>query len=177
MTGVQTCALPIYLNNNKIGQVFGENYQPYSDYQKKWIEIKKALDIKETQTDLPFVMQDGKMVIDPKTKKPIVNDYMVRETFKGIDPQRLKQAIMAAMDDNDYAQMKIDAYVSYKGYTPDMLIKEVDSTYRTNKEELSKTINSLTILKNQNVGNVKMTQDIDAQLSQYSKALKETEEQ
>jgi len=166
-----------YLNNNKVGQVFGENYQPYSDYQKKWIEIKKALDIKETETDLPFVMKDGKMVIDPKTGKPIVNDYMVRETFKGIDPQRLKEAIMAAMDDNDYAQMKIDAYVSYKGYTPDMLIKEADSTYRSNKEELTKTIDNLTILKTQNVGNQQMTKDIDVQLEQYKKQLKNTEDQ
>lgn len=166
-----------YLNNNKVGQVFGENYQPYTDYQKKWIEVQKNLGIKETQTDLPFVMQDGKIVIDKKTNKPMVNDYMVRETFKGVDPQRLKQAVMAVMDDNDYAQMKIDAYVSYKGYTPDMLIKEVDSTYRSSKDELTKTINSLNILKSQNVGNQKMTQDIDAQLAQYSKALKDTEDQ
>jgi hypothetical protein len=166
-----------YLNNNKVGQVFGENYQPYTDYQKKWLEVQKSLGIKETQTDLPFVMQDGKIVIDPKTKKPMVNDYMVRETFKGVDAQRLKEAIMAAMDDNDYAQMKIDAYVSYKGYTPDMLIKEADSTYRSNKEELTKTIDNLTILKTQNVGNQQMTKDIDVQLEQYKKQLKNTEDQ
>ena len=78
----------------------------------------------------PFVMKDGKMVIGADGK-PIVNDYMIRETFKGIDPKRLKEAIMSSMDDNDIRQMQIDAYVKYRGYTPGMMYDEAKDRFNT----------------------------------------------
>lgn len=165
-----------YVNNNNVGEVFSGRYQPYTDYQKKWIEVQKGLGIKETQTDLPFVMQNGKVVLDDKGK-PIVNDYMVRETFKGIDPQRLKEAIMASMNDNDYNQMRIDADASYEGYTPDRLMEEAHTRYVNDRSQLEKTIKSLNILKNQYVGDNDMTSKIDAQINSYLARITDEDEQ
>lgn len=164
-----------YINNDTVGEVFGSRYQPYTDYQKKWREVQKSLGVKETQTDLPFLMNGQGQFIDekgnllPAGAKPIPNDYMVRETFKGIDPERLKQAIMVSMDDNDYRQMQIDAHFSYKGYTPQMLADQAHKSYTTDRRELEKTINSLNILKNQYAGDNEMLGKINAKINSYTK--------
>ena len=168
--------LQSYVNNDKVGEVFSSKYQPYSDYKKKWIDVQKSLGVKETQTDLPFVMQDGKIVLD-KNGKPIANDYMIRETFKGVDPQRLKDAVMTTLDDNDYKQMQIDAHFSYKGYTPDMLIQDATEKYTVDRTQLETGIKNLNILKNQYAGNNEMTQKIDNQISAYTKRITEQDDQ
>lgn len=164
-------SLNSYLSSDKIGESFNGKYQTYTDYQKKWRDIKKDLDIKEDTTDLPFLMDKAGRYIDakgnvlPPGAKPIPNDYMIKETFKGIDPQRLKQAVMSAMDDNDYAQMKIDAYVKYRGYTPEMLADVAKERFDENEKSLVKTIDSLNILKSQNSGNQNLIDAINKQLS------------
>lgn len=165
-----------YVRNNKVGEVFNAKYYSYTDYQKKWREIQKELGVKEIQTDLPYVMKDGQVVFG-KDGKPLVNDYMVRETFKGIDPQRLKEAIMTSLDDNDYRQMQIDAHVSYRGYTPEMLIQDAESRYSNEREQLEKTITSLNILKNQYAGDKEMTDKINAQLNSYTTKLKSEDDE
>lgn len=159
-----------YLSSNAVGEKFNGRYQPYTDYQKKWRDIKKELDIKEDTSDLPFVMKDGKVVIGANGK-PIVNDYMVRETFKGIDPNRLKQAIMSSMDDNDFRQMQIDSYVQYKGYTPDMLAEIAKDKFESNEKPLIQTIDRLNLLKNQASGDQKRLDAINKQLAQYNSRL------
>jgi len=164
-----------YLNNDTVGEVFGSRYQPYTDYQKKWREVQKSLGVKETQTDLPFLMNNKGQFIDekgnllPPGARPIPNDYMVRETFKGVDPERLKQAIMVSMDDNDYRQMQIDAHFSYKGYTPQMLADQAYKSYTTDRKDLEETITSLNILKNQHAGDNQMLDKINAKISAYTK--------
>lgn len=165
-----------YVRNNKVGEVFNAKYYSYTDYQKKWRDIQKELGVKEIQTDLPYVMKDGQVVFG-KDGKPLVNDYMVRETFKGIDPQRLKEAIMTSLDDNDYRQMQIDAHVSYRGYTPEMLIQDAESRYSNEREQLEKTITSLNILKNQYAGDKEMTDKINAQINSYTTKLKSEDDE
>lgn len=166
-------SLNAYLSSNKVGETFNTNYQPYTDYQKKWREVLKELDVKEDISDLPFLQDDKGRYIDakgnllPSGAKPIPNDYMIRETFKGKDPEKIKQAIMSTMDDNDYRQMRIDAYVQYKGYTPDMLADVAKTRFEKEQAPLLKTIDNLNILRSQNLGNQAMLDQIDKQLNQY----------
>ena len=162
-----------YAKSTTPGQIFSGNYETYTDYQKKWREIKKELDIKEDTSDLPFLMDkagnytDKKGNILPPGSKPIPNDYMIRETFKGIDPEKLKQAVMSSMDDKDFRQMQIDAYVKYRGYTPDMLYEDAKERFDKTQEPQIKTIDRLNILRAQNLGNQEMIDKIDEQLNQY----------
>lgn len=166
-----------YMSSKEVGETFGTSYQPYTDYKKKWRDVLKELDVKEDISDLPFLQDSQGRYIDakgnllPPGAKPIPNDYMIRETFKGKDPEKVKQAIMSAMDDNDYKQMHIDAYVKYKSYTPDMLYQDAKDRFDQNEEKLTKTIESLVLLRNQNVGDKNMVDSIDKQLDQYRKRL------
>lgn len=166
-----------YMSSNEVGQTFNAKYQSYTDYQKKWRDIKKDFDIKEDTSDLPFLMDksgrytDAKGNILPPGSKPIPNDYMIRETFKGIDPQKLKQAVMSSLDDNDYSQMKIDAYVKYRGYTPDMLASVAKERFDDSQKPLVENIKTLNILKSQNAGNQNALDAINKQLSSYTSTL------
>lgn len=166
-----------YASSDKVGQVFNTKYQPYTDYQKKWRDIKKEFDIKEDTSDLPFLMDKAGRYIDtkgnvlPPGSKPIPNDYMIRETFKGVDPEKLKKAITSAIDDNDYAQMKIDAYVKYRGYTPDMLATLAKERFEETQAPLLENIKNLNILKYQNAGNQNALDIINKQLSSYNNTL------
>lgn len=166
-----------YLSKRGVGQVFNSPYLPYTDYQKKWREIQKDLGVKEIQTDLPFLMDkagnyvDAKGNILPPGAKPIPNDYMVREKFKGIDAQRLKEAIMVSMDDNDYRQMGIDAHVKYRGYSTQNMYDIAKEEFDKNEAATLKTIENLTLLKNQNVGNQANLDQINDQLEKYTKKL------
>jgi hypothetical protein len=74
---------------------------------------------------------------------------------------------MSTMDDNDYRQMRIDAYVQYKGYTPDMLASDAKERFENQQAPLLKTIDNLNILRSQNLGNQAMLDQIDKQLTQY----------
>jgi ABC-type transporter Mla subunit MlaD len=71
---------------------------------------------------------------------------------------------MSAMDDNDYAQMKIDAYVKYRGYTPEMLATVAKEKFDDNEKPLLKTIENLNLLRNQNSGNQNALDVIDKNL-------------
>lgn len=166
-----------YASSNQVGQVFNTKYQSYTDYQKKWRDIKKEFDIKEDTSDLPFLMDkagrytDAKGNVLPPGAKPIPNDYMIRETFKGVDPQKLKQAIMSSIDDNDYTQMKIDAYVKYRGYTPDMLATVAKERFDESQKPLLENIKTLNILKSQNAGNQNALDAINKQISSYTNTI------
>ena len=58
--------LNAYLTSNKVGETFSTNYQPYTDYQKKWREVLKEIDVKEDISDLPFLQDDKGRYTDAK---------------------------------------------------------------------------------------------------------------
>ena len=153
-----------YLNNNEVGQKFSTNYTEYTDYMKKWREVLKEADITDSSVDSPYVMQDGKVQFD-SSGHPIVNDYMIRTITKGKDPERVKKMLMASMDDKDYQQMKIDAFVQYNGYDKDKLVEISNNKFEKNQKEINDTIDNLTILRNTNSSNKDIVDKLNSQIS------------
>ena len=158
-----------YLNNDQVGQKFSTTYTEYTDYMKKWREVLKEADITDVTTDSPYVTVDGKVQFDSKGQ-PIVNDYMLRTITKGKDPEKIKKMLMASMDDRDYQQMKIDAFVQYNDYDKDKLVEISNNKFEKNQKEISDTIENLTILRNNNASD----KDVVDKLNEQIKALKDT---
>lgn len=171
-----------WLNDGKAGSKFSGEYVPYTDLNKKWMDVQKELGATETTTDLPYLQDDKGRYIDekgnllPPGSAPIVNEVMVEKIFKGKSPQAVKQAIMASMNENDIRQMNIDGWYHYKDVSPEGLKSIAEGKTKEHVETLNNQLSALNTLKSLNVNNSQYQSTIDSQISQVNNDLKNTME-
>ena len=138
-----------WFNNPKAGTPFTEEYTPYTDLTKKWIEIQKDLGVTDITTDLPFLQDNQGRYIDKSgnlTDKPVPNDAMIEKISKGKSPQAIKNAIMASMNETDIKQLKIDGWYHYKDMPVSSLVQLATSKHT---DYIQKQDNYIDVLKTQ----------------------------
>lgn len=142
-----------WLNDRTPGSSFTGNYVPYTDLNKKWMDIQKELGASETTQQLPFLQDAAGRYIDeqgnllPADAAPVLNKVMVEKTFKGKSAQAIKNAIMASMNENDIRQINIDAWYHYRGTTPEKLRADAMAEQAKYDGALSTQLKNLQTLK------------------------------
>lgn len=106
-----------WLSSNKAGQVFKGRYTPYTDVNKKFLEVLKAVHPMADQSDVAYE-------IDPATGKPNFNKIaaaMVRKGYEGVSAAKIQNAINASLTPDDINQLRLDANYRFKGLgTPEL---------------------------------------------------------
>lgn len=98
-----------YLSSPQLGQQFSYKYTPYRDVKKKVLDVLKQINPDAKISDNIFGA-DGQ-----------ISDVMLREQFKGVDPGKIKQAVLAALDEGDMKQLSISGRYSMANYGADRL--------------------------------------------------------
>ena len=167
-----------WLTDKTVGSKYSnyfQNYIPYTDVNKKWMDIQKELGAIETTRDLPFLQDAQGNYIDatgkilPPGSAPVLNDVMIEKTFKGKSPQAIKQAIMAGMDENDIRQMGITGRFHYKDLSQDQLKTIADGKQKGYVDQLNNQLKDLATLKSLNPSNASYQEQVDAKIAQVKK--------
>jgi len=160
-----------WMNDTKVGAGFNEEYIPYVDVQKKWMEVQKNLGITDTTTDIPFYQDsegrytDAQGKVLPAGSKPVPNDVMIEKISKGHSPQAIKDAIMASMDENDIKQLGITGWYHYKDYTPEDLSKVAMVTHNEHLQTLYNQLDSYKTQKSIEPKNIQYQNMMDRKIS------------
>lgn len=107
----------------------------------------------------PVKDKDGKPVIDPKTKKPVLrqtesldpskglpqyDEAMLRISVKGVSAEKLYNNFLDSLDSRDAQQLKIDARYKYKNATAEAFAPDIAKFYGEKKAFQSQEIVNLT---------------------------------
>lgn len=153
-----------YLNNKTPGQLFQYKYTPYRDVKKKAIEILKAINPNARISDNIFDAE-GKL-----------SDVLLREQFKGVNPEQIKSALLAGLDQGDLKQLSIDGQYSMSSYTQGQLAQAAVGQLSSQKAFLTEKKNQLLGTK----AAIKSTAEqnkIDEKVAELDRALKGVSDQ
>ena len=166
MTGVQTCALPIcgkFIERWDVDKKLTERAErilknPDSLTQEQRFKHDEKGNTLYFGTE-PVKDKDGKAVIDPKTKKPVLretvsldpskgqpveDDAILKISVKGVSPEKLYNAFLDSLDSKDAQQLRIDARYKYKNATAESFAPNIAKFYGDKKALQSQEIVSLT---------------------------------
>jgi hypothetical protein len=107
----------------------------------------------------PVKDKEGKVVIDPKTKQPVLrqtesldpskglpqyDEAMLRISVKGVSPEKLYNNFLDSLDSKDAQQLRIDARYKYKNATAESFAPDIAKLYGEKKAFQSQEIVNLT---------------------------------
>jgi hypothetical protein len=107
----------------------------------------------------PVKDKDGKVVIDPKTKQPVLretvsldpskgepvrDDAILKISVKGVSPEKLYNNFLDSLDSRDAQQLRIDARYKYKNATAESFAPDIAKLYGEKKAFQSQEIVNLT---------------------------------
>lgn len=119
-----------WLGKKEAGQVFRGQYSPYKDVNKKIFEAIKLVHSDAQSLDTAYG-------IDPKTGKVDMNNILAalkRQGIETVDEGKLRTAIGAALDSEDYHQLYIDGKYQLKSTTPEQLMNYAAKDYQRSKD-------------------------------------------
>lgn len=112
-----------WLGTKKVGQKFSASYDPYFDFDKFARETFNA--IKPDGYTFEQIYETdgaGRILIDPKTKKPVFSPVMVRLEQEGLFPKTVKATLDQIFSDPRVSkQLQITGEFNYKNYSGDNL--------------------------------------------------------
>ena len=118
-----------WLNKKEAGQVFRGQYSPYKDVNKKIFEAIKLVHSNAQSLDSAYGL-DKNGNIDMNN----VLAALKRQGIEAVDEGKLRTAIGAALDSEDYHQLFIDGKYQLKSSTPDQLINYANKDYQRSKD-------------------------------------------
>ena len=111
-----------WLTSNDLKAGFSGGYNPYTNYKKNALEVVKALTKDST-------IKDDAFTVDSKGNL-VLADAVVRKKLEGIAPEKIQEALMAALTPADFKQMEIDGRYQYANIPNDTFAKSVETSYK-----------------------------------------------
>ena len=118
-----------YLDNKEAGQVFRGQYSPYRDVNKKIFEAIKLVHPSAQSIDQAYgLTKDGKIDMDN------VLAALKRQGIETVSEGKLRTAIGAALDSEDYHQLYIDGEYQLSSAAPEKLKEYAMNDYSKSRE-------------------------------------------
>jgi hypothetical protein len=118
-----------WLGKKEAGQVFRGQYSPYRDVNKKIFEAIKLVHSDAQSLDTAYGLdKDGKVDMNN------VLAALKRQGIETVDEGKLRTAIGAALDSEDYHQLYIDGKYQLKSTTPEQLMNYATKDYQRSKD-------------------------------------------
>ena len=157
-----------YASSTEVGETFSDRYTPYTDVDKKYMEVLKQLHPNLTEQDIPYERNaDGSLNY---TK---IAAAMSRVTKETVSAAQIENALRTSLTPDDMNQLSINGKYTFRNLqTPEQLqeysktkfgsqIKDVDNKIKklegyknlviSDAGEYNKTVSILESLKNQKV--------------------------
>jgi hypothetical protein len=166
-----------WFNDADINTPFSGNFIEHWDVDKKLVErAEKILKNPDTLTQEqrfkhdekgntlyfgtePVKDKEGKVVVDPKTKQPVLretvsldpskgqpveDDAILKISVKGVSAEKLYNNFLDSLDSRDAQQLRIDARYKYKNATAESFAPDIAKLYGEKKAFQSQEIVNLT---------------------------------
>lgn len=146
---------------------FNTSYTPYSDVNKKAIEIIQKLKPNVNISENPFI-------VDPATGQMVLNDVLVKNELKELSPQQVRNALMTGLDSADFNQLNITGAYKYQGLNPEILSAEISSNFNSQIQTIDNKIKTLNDKKS-GLSNGQSVQDLDIQITNLTNERKSLE--
>lgn len=161
-----------WLNDKDYTSKFSHRYTPYVDVRKKVMDVIKTLDPETLINQNPFITDaKGNIMVDEATGLPALNYDIIEKHYKGKSADRIANAIMASLDNNDLRQLEISGRYTYRNTTPEQLQGDIADHYKNQKLSIVNAIAELGVEKI--IGGDAQTQrDIDESIKGYENQLK-----
>jgi hypothetical protein len=146
-----------WMNDGKVGSTFNGKYTPYTDVDKKLMDVYDKMDDIERQTDNPYVRDssgqtvfyspDGKRASTTQREgwKPQVDQAMLRRMIKGKSSSKIMQNFKSSLSEDDVNQLSLNAKYHYRNTDSETLKGEFSKRVNAKKAEYTKTIGDIAI--------------------------------
>lgn len=126
-----------WLNDGKLETKFDSEYVEYIDVDSKLREVAEKVKEVDNSFDIPYQKDaNGNYILD-RNGKPLVDDAMLRIKTKGKSAQKLLDNFYSSLDEREKRQLDITGKYHYRTATKDTFKRDLESTYRKNKQMLS----------------------------------------
>lgn len=126
-----------WLNSSKIGESFSGRYTPYTDVQKKYLEVLKGLHSDLKEQDIPYVIENGKVNYN---KTAAAMQRISKET---VSKEKIENALRSSLTPVELEQLSIDGRYTFKDNTPEQLANQATRKYSTGIEKNNEKIKEL----------------------------------
>jgi hypothetical protein len=147
-----------WLNSKDISRPFGATYKPYTNWKKEAVEVLKALTKDSTITEEMFT-PDGRLA-----------DYVVKNKFAGLSPEKIQEALLVGLTPAAMEQMQIDGIYTYANKTPDEFKATVYNDFKQRADYFIKQKNALENAK-LNTTSGEQIQKLNQQISSLDKMI------
>lgn len=120
-----------WLNSKDVNKGFSGGYKPYTNWKKEAVEVLKAMTKDSTITEDMFTA-DGRLA-----------DYVTKNKFAGISPEKIQEALLVGLTPAAMEQMQIDGVYTYANKTPDEFKETVYSDFKQRADYFIKQKNDL----------------------------------
>ena len=163
-----------WLNDGSTTSSFNASYNDYTDYKTKLLKafndnLKTSPD--QQITEFPFKRDaNGNTMVDAKTGLPVFDYDMIKETFKGVSAERIKNVVDSTLNGDDLRQISIDGRYNYRGYDKTAMEQQVKGSYENNLDKVNSTIEGLQTKRLAVSGDPAKVALIDAELDKQKKS-------
>jgi hypothetical protein len=133
-----------WLNSSEIGESFSGRYTPFTDVQKKYLEVLKGLHSDLKEQDIPYVIENGKVNYD---KTAAAMQRISKET---VSKEKIENALRSSLTPVELEQLSIDGRYTFKDATPEQLATQATKKYSLGIEKNNEKIKELTGFANLN---------------------------
>ena len=134
-----------YMSSPTPGDLFTDQYTPYTDVNKKILAIAKEIGVEErTIQEIFQTKADGSWDLDADGK-PKINYVMAEKHLKGKDPAKILSAFQLALTPADYNQLAITGRYTKSGISSEGLKKEIMTNYSSDLSSIDNKIQEIGI--------------------------------
>lgn len=166
-----------WLNSSEIGESFSGRYTPFTDVQKKYLEVLKGLHSDLKEQDIPYVIENGKVNYN---KTAAAMQRISKET---VSKEKIENALRASLTPVELEQLSIDGRYTFKDATPEQLATQATKKYSLGIEKNNEKIKELTGFANLNTSRpalrdkaLKIVEELEENNKQLNEQLAEENE-
>lgn len=162
-----------WYNDRDVTSAFKGQFNPYTDVNKKVVDIIRALEPNAQIEDIPFKRGTGGEIVLGADGIPEIDFAMMEKSSKTLTPERIQAALRANLDQNDLRQLQIDGMYTYRGYDKAGMKGITDQSYNYRLGQINSAIQGLMLDRQTNVSDTQHVAQVDAKIA----ALKQRAEQ
>lgn len=157
-----------WLTSTDLKAGFSGGYNPYTNYKKNALEVIKALTKDST-------IKDDAFTVDSKGNL-VLADAVVRKKLEGIAPEKIQEALMAALTPADFKQMEIDGRYQYANVPNEVFAKSVENSYKSRMDAFNE---QKTAFENAKMATTSPTEkaQLDEKISQVDRVLQKIDQE
>lgn len=132
-----------WLNDGDLKSGFNGKYVEHIDVDSKLRKLRNDLKESEPITEIPYRRDNsgntlyfdkkGNPSTNPANGQPVIDDAMLKVSYKGIGAQRILKTFYDSLTAEDEQQLHIDGWAHYQGATKETFANDINTKYDLQK--------------------------------------------